>query len=181
MRSITVLSLIAVVVAAQAGTVTRREFVKDGVTYIEETNIGKNGNVSRNVFPKPGQDEAKLEAEAKALASEPKPTPRPRGGKGPKRKGGLTKASAKRLRQSIAACKSFELQAPHPLFEDFTIEYRVHGIEQGKCKFTQTMPSKEIQICRLTEAQRKDIAKRGADALQKWMGDATVCPITKTE
>lgn len=165
--------LILFTTVAQAGTVTRREFVKDGVTYIEETNIGKNGNVSHNVYPKPGKDDAKLDAEMRAIENAPMPTPRPRKEKATARRGGITRAQAKKLQEAVAACKPFELNAPHPLFEDFTIEYKVHGVEQGKCKFTQTMPAQEIQICRLTESQRKNF--------QKYMGDASVCPITKSE
>lgn len=183
-----ILSLALTVLSAHAGTVTRREFVKDGITYVEETNIGKNGNISKSVFPKPGRDPAKLEAEVKAAEAEPKAVPRSRRGGGATRggaeggrrgAGSITRGQAAELNQAIGSCKPFSLSAAHPMFAEFTIDYKVHGLEGGKCKFTQTMPGNEIQTCHFTSEQRGDIQKRGATALQKWMGDPKVCPITK--
>lgn len=176
MKTLSALALL-IAVSSHAGTVTRREFVKDGVTYVEETNIGNNGNVSRNLYPKPGQDADRLEAEAKALAAEPKAVPRSR--REARRNGSITRGQAVQLNQAIGACKPLSFQAAHPMQPEFMIEYQVHGAQGGKCRFTQTMPGGEIQTCHFSEAQRGDIKKNGVTALQKWMGDPKVCPISK--
>jgi hypothetical protein len=156
-----------------AGTVTRHEFVRNGVTYIEETNIGANGNVSRSLYPKPGKDAEKLDTEMKSAEALAKPVPRAHRG------GSMTRGQAAQLSQAIGACKPFSFGAAHPMFQDFMIEYKVHGMESGKCRFTQTLPGGEIQTCQLSESQRDDIKKNGATALQKWMGDPKVCPVKK--
>ena len=39
-----------------AGTTTKREFIKDGIVYVETTTIEKNGFTSVETLPKKGQD-----------------------------------------------------------------------------------------------------------------------------
>lgn len=58
-----------------------------------------------------------------------------------------------------------------------TIKMQVHGISDGKCKFTQTMPGGGLQTCLFTDQHRNEI-KANPKALQTLMQDESVCKIT---
>ncbi len=82
------------------------------------------------------------------------------------------------VNDALSTCRPFQTSIPHPMMKDFTIKMQVHGISDGKCKFTQTMPNNGLQTCSFTEQQRNEIKVGGSGALQSLMQNESVCKIT---
>jgi hypothetical protein len=82
------------------------------------------------------------------------------------------------LYQAIAQCKAYHYSLPDPVTPNFTIRLQVHGLVKKKCKFTQTLPQSELQTCLFSEAQRKEIGRRGAPAFEALLMDKSVCSIS---
>lgn len=160
-----------------AGTVTRREIEKNGKVYIEETVIGENGNISKSTYPKRGSE--KTDSNPKEISNSDSHLPglssqyvgTPQIGR-PKPNPAMI-----RLNRAIEKCKPYVYRAPHPLVKGFKIEFKVHGLEKGLCKFTQTLPDQGLQTCLFTEKHRKDLAERKAIAFEEYLGNKEVCPI----
>ena len=169
------LTLIILISTANAGTLTKREFTKEGVIYIEETVIGENGNVSKSMYPKPGQEKPRATLAPPQLDPDLlKPLPAGRS----KPNYLKTTPQAQALYRAISTCSLYQHSMPHPLVKDFTIEIRVHGLSKGKCKFTQTMPHQGLQNCLFSEQERKDIGAHGEATFQKLMMNKRVCTIS---
>jgi hypothetical protein len=93
----------------------------------------------------------------------------------------LSQVSANSARPALATavidCTAFKGSAPHPIMPGETIHLQVHGLVDGKCKFTQSMPNNGLQTCLFTEQHRNEL-KTDDKALQKYMMDEKICIIT---
>lgn len=135
---------------AYAVTQMKREFTKNGVTFVEMTSKEENGIKSSVIFPK-----EKMKAKNQEML-------------------GL---SSNELSKKIATCVPFKESLPHPMFPGESLGIQVHGIIYGKCKLTQTFP-RGLNTCDFTEAQQKEIRDKGEIALKVHMTDNKTCHIT---
>lgn len=81
-------------------------------------------------------------------------------------------------RTSIVSCQPSIQKLPHPMIPGFTIELQVHGVQDGKCKATQTMPNNGLMSCHFTDEQRQQIQKGTQEDFEKLMMDQATCQIT---
>jgi hypothetical protein len=56
-------------------------------------------------------------------------------------------------------CEKAENKLKHPIIPDFVVVETVHGMIDGKCKYTQTMPNNGLMTCLLNESEKKSFAK----------------------
>jgi hypothetical protein len=166
---------------------TTREFVKDGTTYIEETEVSKDGSTSVITYEKPVNEviEVKTTTEVKKLQNGGMVLKSNASGEGinvnthleysKKEIDDIKKHSADYL-QALLDCKPFKKSYNVPLFDKVMIKMdrEVHGLVNGKCKVTQTQPENNILTCFYNEAQRKEIFENPiTDA--KIQEDETTC------
>ncbi len=59
------------------------------------------------------------------------------------------------LSAAMAACTPGVCSQPHPFVEDFEIEHRIHGEDDGACVYAQTRPGNVEVECRLTPDGRQ--------------------------
>lgn len=101
MKAILILVLMLCGSMSNAGTMTKREFQKDGVAYIEEIIIGENGNISKSIYPKRRLVVVETETPMRVQTM---PDLKPLPAKTQKKS---SNKPAKTLYRSIAACKRF--------------------------------------------------------------------------
>lgn len=185
MKPFKILALLAAISTAYAGTVTKREFTKNGVVYIEEFDTGANGVSTTTTYPKPGQETTTVKT-AKTTSGETQTTATTTG-PGFKSKVSVVQSKEEQERSkkdskvfvnAIASCSPFQTVFPHPMMKGENIKIQVHGLANGNCKLTQTMPGGGLQTCLFTEAQRKDVQSTGQEALQSLMANTETCQIS---
>ena len=80
--------------------------------------------------------------------------------------------------QALGECNPFKSFFKHPMMQDFTVKMEIHGMSEGKCKLTQTMPNNGLLTCFLTELQRNEVKSSSGKALEDFMQDEKTCTIT---
>lgn len=81
------------------------------------------------------------------------------------------------LSAALADCKKFEVSSPHPLMPTEMIKMNVHGLENGKCKFTQSFRGNILITCLFTEQNRAELKSNPKNAFMKFMANESICKI----
>jgi len=76
---------------------------------------------------------------------------------------------------SLEACEPAVLKIPHPLVRPFIITHTVQGVQDGRCRYEQTMPSDLTMECAFSEEGRKAMAGE----IRKLAGDTHLHGSTK--
>lgn len=79
--------------------------------------------------------------------------------------------------KALEACKEAKFEMKHPMVQDFTIVETIHGMENDKCKYTQTMPNNGLMSCKFDEAQRQAFAQDQMK-MQEYGANTDICEIT---
>lgn len=165
-----------------AQVVTKREYTKDGVIYIEETKTDANGDKSSVSYPKPGQEKVATVTTSKANGDVTTITKSESPGMNIKvsiSQSAQEKASSSKVKEdfanAISKCDPFLGSVPSPMMPGQSEKLQVHGVVNGKCKFTQTIMVEGLITCLLSETQRVEFKTNLDDALNKYLNDSNVC------
>lgn len=162
--------------------VSRREMKNGDSTYVEETKPTADGKTVTTVR-KMAVGEKLIPLPKATPKPAPKATPSPAPSISPTEDKLSSSAVARGLSivaamspvlESIGKCKPY--QATIPATEGKPVRMEVHGMVDGKCKFTQSESEGSAQICLFTDKERADIAKGGITAFRTTIVDPEVCP-----
>jgi hypothetical protein len=175
------LSLVVLVATSVsfADETVKREFTKNGVVYVEETTIQKNGK-SVVTYPKEEKSSTTTSTDAKGNVTTRTKSVGPAGKfnisvtQSPAEIEAIGKALGPWL-DAIAECRKYRTEVPHPLIPDEKSKIEVHGLVGEKCKFTQTIPGGGLQTCLFSAEQRKQIKATSGRSLQSMMNDEKTC------
>lgn len=163
-----------------AAVTTKREFTKDGVVFIEETT--KDGNAESTFsYPKEGQDKVSTTTTTAADGSVTTRTI----SDGPGMKMDVSMEYSKEemaagakdgaaLRVAIGECRAHLASTPFPFIPGEMIKMQVHGLTDGKCKFTVAVPQAGVQTCLFSEQKRKEIVA-DQKAFESMLLDPNIC------
>jgi hypothetical protein len=76
-----------------------------------------------------------------------------------------------RYKDLLLKCEKSENKFNHPIIPNFVIVETIHGLVDGKCKYTQTMPNNGLMSCLFDETERKSFAQ-DPNFLSELMGKA---------
>jgi hypothetical protein len=146
----------------------KRTEVKNGdKTYIEETQITKDGTSVTSVQPKTGK-ESPLPQPSVAMNAIPTPSATPT------EKVALAGAS---LLKIVGECKPHRWNSGTK--ENPPVDYEVVGLEGTKCKITRSVKDQGAWVCKFTPELRAKFAilvtSTGDKAFGKFLGDEDVC------
>lgn len=79
--------------------------------------------------------------------------------------------------QALESCQEAKFEMKHPMVQGFTIVETIHGMENDKCKYTQTMPNDGLMSCKFDEAQRQALAQDQMK-MQEYGSNTEICEIT---
>lgn len=156
-----------------AEIISKRDFIRHGKPWVEETHKDPNGRISIVKRPKDGSVTVKHTSKRKPYSSmETRQLPSgdmettSRAGDGminmrvkqtQSRKdyeAGLKEG--RKYANAISSCdSSYQASLPHPLVQGFTAQRRIHGIRNGKCKYTETMPNNGLMTCLYSSEDRQ--------------------------
>lgn len=78
---------------------------------------------------------------------------------------------------NFATCTPTRFEAPHPQMTGQMIQFQIHGMVDGKCKYTQTIPGAGVVTCLFSDEQRQQIALNGMEQAGAIMQDPNTCVI----
>lgn len=80
---------------------------------------------------------------------------------------------------ALVKCQKYEFKGPHPLIPNTERHVQVHGIVDGKCLYTETLPNNGLLSCSLTDAQRQELAAKGWMAVFNGISnDGNTCKVS---
>lgn len=80
---------------------------------------------------------------------------------------------------ALVKCQKYSFKGPHPLFNEWERHVQIHGVVDGKCLYTETMPNNGLLSCKLTEAQRQEVSAKGwANAFNTFANNSDTCQIS---
>jgi len=165
-------------------TVTKREFVKDGVTYIEETTTDGKGMSSKMSYPKSGQETT--ETTTTTLPNGDLKTTSKTTGPGVTVSGSFTerpdqnaarKKNQEVMAKAIASCTPSKGTSEDPAAPGSKAEWEISAAPEGKCRLTEIVAAFAGMkiVCNFTPAQREEMGKNGGAALEKAMTATGTC------
>lgn len=78
---------------------------------------------------------------------------------------------------NFATCTPTRFTAPHPQLPGQVVTLQIHGMVNGKCKYTQTIPQTGVVTCMFSDEQRREIGVKGLAAAGAIMQDPNTCSI----
>jgi hypothetical protein len=94
-----------------------------------------------------------------------------------KEEANVTKSNRQDFNKALESCQSAKFEMKHPLMRGFTIVETIIGLENGKCKYTQTMPNDGLMSCAFDESQRQALAQ-DQNKMKEYGTNTDICEIT---